>query len=547
MPEFDVIIVGAGSAGCVLANRLSERSSRRVLLLEAGPEDGHPYVAIPKGIAKLRLHPTLSWRFPVEPSLGRSTGEVWPRGRMIGGTSSLNGMFYVRGQPRDYDDWERLGNDGWGWKHIAPCFRQIEDHALGASELRGVGGPLHVSLPYEPSAIDEAFIEAGVQAGLPRRADLNGIDQLGIGYYPITTWRGRRWSAADAFLKPVRGRSNLTVMANVLVDRVLFEGKRAVGVACRVDGRIAQFRARGETILCAGAIKSPHILQLSGVGPADVLRRAGIEVVLDSPGVGANLQEHFSMTLIYALLGIPGENREYRGVRLMGNVVRYYLSHKGPLARSLAAVGGFAASGTEGLRPDIQFTLAPLSWDTSNANNVVSRVKTGKQPGLTCYAWLLHPQSRGRITLRSANPDDPPVIEPNWLGTAADQNAAIRLVRVMRNLVSQTALRSYVGKEITPGEDVREDEAILASYVRYGSTANHAVGTCSMGSAFGSVLDSHLRVRGVTNLRVVDCSAIPLAPSGNTNAPAMVLAWRAAQIMDSEERTQAAPAAALVL
>ena len=546
MSDFDYIIVGAGSTGCVLANRLSLDPDKRVLLVEAGPNDTHPYVAIPKGIAKLRLHPTLSWRLPVEAMPGRNQGELWPRGKMIGGTSSLNGMFYIRGQAQDYDDWAKVGAKGWDWGHMSACFQKMENHQLGADELRGAGGPLHVSIPYNENPIDEAIIKAGVEMGLPRKADLNRLDQLGIGYYPINTWRGRRWSAANAFLNPARSRPNLTVRTGVVVDRVLFEGRRAVGVSCRVADERVEFRTRGEVIVCAGALKSPQLLQLSGIGPAPALQSLGIELVHANAAVGANMREHLSYTVIHKLLGLPGENREYRGIRLAKNVLRYYMLRDGVLSYSTFSSGGFAKTGLEGDRPDIQFFAAPLSWDTSNAKDVVSRVKTAKEPGMTCFAYFLHPESRGSVSLRSANPDDHPVIRPNWLATENDRRAAVAVARFVRNFMSSAALKPYIGAELTPGPSVRTEAELLDSYARFGSTANHAVGTCAMGSGPEAVVDEHLRVHGVHNLRVADCSVIPFAMSGNTNAPAMAIGWRLAELMSQERHATSARANAMV-
>jgi len=530
LDDFDYVIVGAGSAGCVLANRLSADPSVRVLLLEAGIKDSSPLISLPKGIAKLMTGPKRAWRFPVtQPrAQGKPTTEVWSRGKVLGGSSSINGMIYSRGHRLDYEDWNALGGPGWGWEEMKAAYCAIEDHQLGATDYRGAGGPLRVSAGTFRYPIAEAMIQAGEQLGLPRRDELNHPDLVGVGYYSHTIRRGRRESAATAFLRPIRQRANLVVRTGVLADRVLFDGRRAIGVACRVDGQDVVFRTCGDVIVAGGAIMSPKLLQLSGIGPGELLQSLGVTVVHDSPLVGTGLQEHVAFSMPHRLLGAAGLNRRYRGIGLVPGFVQYYARHTGPMATGPFEVGAFARSAAALDRPDLQLYLSAHS-------RAPGAYTTEKVPGFTIYAQMLRPTSRGTVAITSSHPDAPLAIEPNWLSTAQDQRGAVAMVRYMREYVRQPALAPYLGAEQSPGEDVQSDDEILAKVHRFLTSGLHAVGTCAMGHDDSAVVDNRLRVRGVQGLRVVDCSVMPGLVSGNTNGPAMALGWRAADLIVEDQ------------
>jgi choline dehydrogenase-like flavoprotein len=526
MERFDYIIVGAGSAGCVLANRLSADPAVRILLIEAGGEDKSPLIPIPMGIGKTLGDPRLNWYYAVEPEAGNAfRSPIWMRGRVLGGSSAINGMMYMRGQPEDYDGWEALGNAGWGWREIGRCFREMEDHELGDDGVRGVGGPLHVSIQSHRSPVTEAILQSGALMGLERRDDVNRPQQEGIGYTPVTIDRGRRVSAASAFLRPVRRRPNLVVLSDTLVTRVLFEGARAVGVETRgQDGTLTECRASRDVILSAGALESPKLLQLSGIGPAGLLRDLGVPVLVDSPAVGAHMREHKVITMAMRLNGPYSHNAELQGARLYWNAAKYFLLRKGPLA-STYDVTAFIRTDPALARPDAQLTFWSLTL-----NRDAQQMEPEKEPGLFAMGYPLRTQSEGSVTARSLDPAAPPRIATNFLSDSYDQNVIIGLFRYMRRFVDQAPLRAFIGHETRPGISVRSDDEIIEA-ARQDDTCMHAVGTCRMGTDTGSVVDPKLRVRGVSGLRVADCSVMPTQVSGNTNGPVMALAWRAAELI----------------
>ena len=532
MTDFDYIIVGAGSAGCVVANRLSANPNHRVLLIEAGPEDANPLIRIPKGFGKLLSDPKYAWFHAIEPEPGNANqGEVWVRGKTLGGSSSVNGMIYMRGQPQDYDHWESLGCKGWGWSTLRPYFRQMEDHALGGDELRGVGGPLGISTPAGTHRLAEALIAAGGAMGLPRRDDLNREDTAGIGYLNCNIKRGVRQSSAEAFLKPIRLRPNLTVLTDTLVDKVLFDGRRAFGVLSRRADTTRELRGR-EIILAAGALQSPKILQLSGVGPEQLLRQQEIKVVADSSGCGMNMRDHRLLFIQHRVKAAAlSDNQAFGGLRLLRNMVRYYLFRSGVMATGSSDVGGFARTRPGLDRPDIQLMFAPYSLDFG-----AQALRFESFPGMQFFGYVLRPQSQGHVLIRSRDPNEPASIKPNWLTADYDRRTSIDMVRLMRQLLEQGPMKSLLGEETTPGTAVHSDDEIIDAFARLGQSGYHACGTCKMGTDGMSVVDERLRVRGVSGLRVADISIMPTLTSGNTNAPAMVIGARAADLILEDAR-----------
>ncbi len=538
MESFDTIIVGAGSSGCVIANRLTEDGRQRVLLIEAGGGYNDPLMQMPKGFARLIHDRDRTWRATAQRFVGgvQSGTEVWIRGKALGGSSSINGMIYSRGHFQDYEDWKALAGPLWGWDEMKKAFVAIEDHELPATDYRGQGGPLRIRPGRYRYPLAEVFIRAGEEMGLRRKQDLNEPDHEGIGYYNYTIDRGRRWSAAHAFLAPAMRRSNLAVETHTEVDRIVFDGRRAVGVAGRKNGQPVEFRCRGEVVVCSGTINSPRLLQLSGIGPADRLRQAGIEVRVDSPDVGGRMREHLGLAIPHRLKNDAGLNWRLRGPGLVASVLQYYLFRSGILAAGPYEVGAFARTDASLPRPDIQVYVGAASTGRPVEGLPPTSVPIEKLPGLTISCHAVRLTSESDLMVTSPDPQQPLTIRANWLETDYDRKTMLGMVKFMRRFMTMPALAPYVGEELVPGSRVRSDEQIMGALKQHLTNAIHATGTCRVGLDDQSVVDPHLKVRGTENVRVVDCSVMPSLVSGNTNAPAIALAWRAADLWQAEAR-----------
>lgn len=525
-PTHDFIVVGAGTAGCALAARLSEDGRHSVLLLEAGPKDDYPWIHIPIGYGKTMFHPVYNWRFETEPDPGMNGRRIyWPRGRCLGGSSSINGLIYIRGQHEDYDHWAALGNEGWAWSDVLPYFRKLEANSRGASDLHGADGPISCSdIPGRHELI-EAIIEGAGSLGVPRNDDFNGARQEGVGYYQLFTRKGWRSSTAVAYLKPARGRANLRVETDAHATRILFEGTRATGVAYRKQGRDLVAKAAREVIVAAGAIQSPQLLQLSGVGPAELLRRHGIGVVADLPGVGENLQDHLQLRLVYKCTKPITTNDDLASWWRSAKIgLQWLLFRAGPLAIGINQGGLFTRVMPGATRPDIQFHIATLSADLAGA-------KPHPFSGFTLSVCQLRPGSRGHVRIKSADPFAAPAMVPNYLSAEEDRLCAVESVKFARRLAASPAVVPYIREEYKPGPGVASDAEILDWCRGNGATIFHPSGTCRMGSDPAAVVDSRLRVAGVSGLRVVDCSVMPTLVSGNTNAPVAMIAERASDLI----------------
>ena len=532
--SFDFIIVGAGSAGCVLANRLTADPATRVLLIEAGTRDTYPWIHIPVGYFKTMHNPRTDWCFMTEAEPGLNNRAInYPRGKTLGGCSAINGHIYMRGQARDYDHWRQLGLAGWGWSDVLPYFKKSEDQVRGADEMHGAGGPLAVTEQRIHLPILDRFVEAAMESGLPRTDDFNRGNNEGVGYFQVTQRNGLRWSAAKAFLHPVKHRPNLTLVTEAHVARLTFDGARATGVELWRGGVLQSARATREVLLAAGAIGSPHILQASGIGEAAALQEHGIAVRHDLPGVGGNLQDHLQVRLVYKVHGIGTLNERVNSpLGKLGIGLEYVLFRSGPMTMGASQLGCFAKSDASRETPNLEYHIQPLSTDRLGD-------PLHSFPAMTCSVCNLRPESRGTVRPKGPDTRTPPAIRPNYLSDPADQRVAVDAMKLTRRIMLQSkAFAPHRPEEYKPGSQVQGDDELLAAARGLASTIFHPVGTCKMSRDDDplGVVDERLRLRGIAGLRVVDASVMPTITSGNTNAPVIMIAEKAADMILADGR-----------
>ena len=523
---FDYIIVGAGSAGCVLANRLTASGRHRVLLLEAGGHDRYMWIHIPLGFAKLFDNPKVNWLYSSEPEPALNNRRIiQPRGKVLGGSSSINGLLYIRGQKEDYDHWRQLGNTGWGFDDVLPYFRRSEDQERGANALHGVGGPLAVSDVCEPHPLCEAFIAAAGQSGIPRTDDFNGARQEGAGYFQLTARNGRRWSTAAGYLRQARKRHNLKVETHALATRILFDGSRATGIEYRQGNALRTAYANAEVILAGGAFNSPQLLQLSGVGPAKLLHEFGIAPLADMPGVGADLQDHLQVRIQFRCSEPITMNDVVNNWRHRCHAgLRYIISRKGLLSIGAGYAGAFLRTRPELASPDVQIHFLIFSTETAGA-------KLHPFSGFMASVCQLRPESRGFVRIKSADPLKPPAIQPRYLSNRRDCDTIVAGLKRLREVMNQPVMRRLIAEERMPGEQCASDTDLLAYARASGTTVYHPTSTCRMGADPAAVVDERLRVRGFECLRVIDASIMPTVVSGNTNAAAVMIGEKGADMV----------------
>ncbi len=524
--NFDTIIVGAGSAGCVLANRLTEKSGHNVLLLEAGPRDTNVWIHVPLGYGKLFTRKDVNWAYESEPEEALGGRRIFtPRGKVLGGSSSINGLVYLRGQPEDFDGW---GMPGWGWKDLLPYFIKAEDQARGKSEYHGAGGPLGVS-DLERHELADAFIDSAVAMGIPRNDDFNGEKQEGAGYYQATVKNARRSSSATGYLRPAEKRPNLHVETDALATKILFEGKRAVGVEFRQNGKLRTVRAN-EVILSGGSINSPQLLQLSGIGPAAHLQSLGIPVVLDAPGVGADMQDHFYVRTFWKCnRSITLNDDMANPLRQLWIGMQYVFGKRGPLTIAAGHAAAIVKTRPELTRPDAQIYF--INFSTAKRGGHLHPFS-----GFTCSVSQMQSDSRGSVMIRSADPAEPPAIRYNYLSTEKDRRMMVDGLKILRRLVNTKPLADYVVEEMHPGPNVQSDDEWLQFCRETGETVFHPTSTCRMGNDAHAVVDGNLNVRGIAGLRVADASVMPAVPSANTNASVIAVAEKAAELIRADLR-----------